>query len=264
MGRVWMKVKQDAVMKMDVPHSLNFATAMYGFWEMGAEIIPYHFLNEIYDDIARDDIVLDYIDQCREVFRKFGVEPSLPDYPDVLQSFLGRKIRYDTIDHFSSDESLWTKGYFVKPVKEKVFTGTIVHSIRDLIGCGSSYENYEVMISEPIDIAAEWRGFIRYDRPLDLRPYSLLSDNHERTSLAYHYDFAEVNRMMDAFRTWKDRPAACSMDICCTKDGRTLLVECNDAYALGCYGLNDILYAQFISARWSQLLGHEDEYDFGI
>lgn len=43
-----------------------------------------------------------------------------------------------------------------------------------------------------------------------------------------------------------------------------LLVECNDAYALGYYGLNDILYAQFISARWSQLLGHEDEYDFGI
>ena len=47
-----------------------------------------------------------------------------------------------------------------------------------------------------------------------------------------------------------------------TDDGRTLLVEFNDAYSLGCYGLNDIQYAKFISARWSQLLNREDEYKF--
>ena len=55
---------------------------------------------------------------------------------------------------------------------------------------------------------------------------------------------------------------ACSMDICYTRDGRTLLVELNDAYSLGCYGLPGVLYAKLISARWSQLLGREDEYRF--
>ena len=47
-----------------------------------------------------------------------------------------------------------------------------------------------------------------------------------------------------------------------TKDGRTLLVELNDAYSLGCYGLPSVSYAKLISARWSQLLDVKDEYKF--
>ena len=46
-------------MKMDIPHSYNFANAMYGFRELRAEIIPYHVLDEVYDSIEREDIVLD-------------------------------------------------------------------------------------------------------------------------------------------------------------------------------------------------------------
>lgn len=47
-----------------------------------------------------------------------------------------------------------------------------------------------------------------------------------------------------------------------TYHGRILLVELNDAYSLGCYGLPGVLYAKLISVRWSQLLGREDEYRF--
>ena len=43
---------------------------------------------------------------------------------------------------------------------------------------------------------------------------------------------------------------------------RTLLVEMNDTYALGCYGLPSLFYAKLISARWSQLLNRKDEYHF--
>ena len=78
----------------------------------------------------------------------------------------------------------------------------------------------------------------------------------------YHYDAQVLNSMMESFVSWEDRPMACSMDICVTKDGRTLLVEFNDAYSLGAYGLADIYYAKLISARWSQLLGVKDEYHF--
>lgn len=69
MGRVFVKYRYDAGNNMEILHSLNFATAMYGFQQMGAEIIPYHYLDEIYDGIERNDIVLDYIDQCNQVFQ---------------------------------------------------------------------------------------------------------------------------------------------------------------------------------------------------
>lgn len=77
------------------------------------------------------------------------------------------------------------------------------------------------------------------------------------------FQFSNNNtNMIEDFKKWEGRPNACSMDICYTKDGRTLLVEMNDAYALGCYGLEKVMYARFISARWSQLLQREDEYRF--
>ena len=204
---------------------------------------------------------IDYIDQCNTIFAKFGVTPSIPDYPSVLKPFLGRDIWTDTIDSISSDKEKWSSGWFVKPKRNKAFTGKIISSISDLMGCGNHSENYEVICSDPIDIVAEWRGFILYDKLVDLRPYGLLLDK-ARDSWKYHYDEKVVDDMMNAFVTWKDRPFACSMDICVTRDGRTLLVEFNDAYSLGCYGLPSIYYAKLISARWSQLLDRPDEFNF--
>ena len=118
-----------------------------------------------------------------------------------------------------------------------------------------------MLVSEPLNILAEWRGFITYDTLVDLRPYGMLLDR-TRQSYLYHYDGSIVKKMMETFCEWEDRPAACSMDICYTKEGRTLLVEFNDAYSLGAYGLPGIAYAKLISARWAQLLDREDEYHF--
>lgn len=261
MGKVYLKTKFDNEMKMEIPHSVNIANAMYGFRDMGAEIIPYHNIDEIYDRVNREDIVLDYIGQCNSIFSKFGVEPSIPDYPDVLKPFLGRKIWKDTINSISRSEEKWSGGYFVKPVRNKVFTGKIISSISDLVGCGNYSEDYDVLVSEPLDICAEWRCFILYDEIVDVRPYGLLLDRN-RKSYTYHYDFKVLDSMLEAFVNWDERPIACSMDICVTKDWQTLLVEINDAYALGCYGLASIFYAKLISARWSELLGVKDEYHF--
>lgn len=261
MGKVYLKTKYDCEMKMDIPHSSNIANAMYGFREMGAEIVPYHLIDDIYEIVTKEDIVLDYIEQCNIIFAKYGIVPHIPDYPDALKSFLGRKIWKDTINSISCNEKKWSAGYFVKPTRSKVFTGKIISCLTDLVGCGNHSEDYEVLVSEPLDICAEWRCFITYDKLIDVRPYGMLIDR-TRKSYMYHYDADVLTSMMQAFVNWEERPAACSMDICVTKDGRTLLVELNDAYALGCYGLPGIYYAKLISARWSQLLGSNDAYRF--
>ena len=261
MGKVYLKTKFDNEMKMEIPHSVNIANAMYGFRELGAEIIPYHKIDEIYDRVNREDIVLDYIDQCNSIFSKFGIEQSIPDYPKVMDKFLGRKIWKDTINSISRSEEKWSAGYFVKPVRSKAFTGKIISSISDLVGCGNYSEDYDVLVSEPLDICAEWRCFIIYDEIVDVRPYGLLLDR-SRKSYRYHYDFKALDSMMEAFISWEERPMACSLDICVTKDGQTLLVEIIDAYSLGCDGLASVFYAKLISARWSQILGVKDEYHF--
>ena len=186
MGKVYLKTKYDNEMKMEIPHNHNFASAMFGFREMAAEIVPYHLIDDIYDDFKREDIALDYIDQCNVLFNKFGVTPHIPDYPDVLKPFLGRKIWKDTINSISRDECKWSAGYFVKPIRSKAFTGKTISSIKDLMGCGNHAEDYEVLVSEALDIAAEWRCFITYDEIMDVRPYGMIIDK-SRKGYLYHY-----------------------------------------------------------------------------
>lgn len=238
-------------------HSANIAHAVMGFREMGAEIVKYKTIDEIYGTVTDEDIVLDYIAQVQTIFHKFGITSSCEDYPDALKPFMGRRIWTDTIDAINANPDKW--GVFVKPVKDKAFTGVVVNGPKDLIGCGSCYENYEVICSDVLDLKREWRGFMVYDRLVDIRPYK--GDYH------YNYNPKVVDEVVEAFLTIPDRPMGCSIDFAVAlKDGReqTVFLELNDGYALGNYGLQCLDYAKLISARWSQLFCREDVFDFRI
>lgn len=249
--KIWAKTRANGEY-----HSHNIAHAVAGFRELGAEIIKYETIDEIYQWVTKDDIVLDYIDQCLTIFDKFGKRPHLDDYPEVLKPYLGRTIWKDTINSINSNPYKW--GIFVKPIKEKAFTGKVIDGPADLVGCGSCYENYEVYCSKKLDIVREWRGFYYYDNIIDLRPYN--------GDWKYNYNPEVIESALKAFNTWEDRPVACSLDFAVikTKDGgtETIFLEANDAYALGNYGLHHIQYAKLISARWAQILDRKDEYLF--
>lgn len=265
--KVWAKIRENGEY-----HSQNISHAVFGFRELGAEIVKYTEIKEIYDWVTPDDIVLDYIDQDESIFNKFGKHPNVPDYPEIMKSFLSRRIWKDTINSIAQSEEKWSVGNFVKPVKNKVFTGKIISSIADLVGCGCSSENYEVYVSETLNIKAEWRCFILYDNILDIRPYGANVLSGRNDSWKFHYDYKVVEQMIEKFRQWDDRPVACSMDIAVIdiesaeqfNDPRykTVLIEFNDAYALGNYGLHHLAYAKLISARWSQIMDRPDEFNF--
>ena len=111
--KIWAKTRANGEY-----HSHNIAHAVMGFRELGAEIIKYETIDEIYQWVTRDDIVLDYIDQCLTIFDKFGKRPHVEDYPIALRPFLGRTIWWDNINSINNNPDKW--GIFVKPIKEKV------------------------------------------------------------------------------------------------------------------------------------------------
>ena len=75
-----------------------------------------------------------------------------------------------------------------------------------------------------------------------------------------HFDPRVVEQALAAYLP--EAPAAFSLDIGCTAAGKTVVVEVNDGYALGSYGLMPLAYAKFLSARWAQLTGSVDYCDF--
>ena len=116
---------------------------------------------------------------------------------------------------------------------------------------GSCYDNYEVICSELIDIRAEWRVFVRYGNIVDVRGY--------KGDWKLHYDSAIIERCVASYYS---QTAAFAMDMGMISDGRTVLIEINDGFSVGAYGLFHIDYAKFLATRWAELTGIDDEYDF--
>lgn len=236
--------------KNQIPHNYNFMNAYQGFREMGFEIVRFCDKEKLRES-DREDVVVGYVDTVRERLYDFGFLTPEIDYPDELQKYLGRKIRKTTMNEVSDDPTKWP--VFVKPIEDKQFTGVVVHSPKDLIGCGIPGVNQDVYCSEVVDFAAEWRCFVRYGKILSVRPY--------KGDWRKQYDHRVIE---NALKDFSSAPAGYAADFGITHDGRTLLVEINDGYSLGCYGLLHIDYAKLLSARWAELTSTKDECAFDI
>lgn len=229
-------------------HNDNFFKAYLGFHEMGLETITF-FNNKELQESSLEDVVVGYVGTVRSRLYDFGIITLEMDYPQELTKYLGRKIWMSKIDTINSNPALWP--VFVKSVEDKKFTGIVVRSAKDLIGCGSCYENADCLCSEIVNFVAEWRVFVRYGKILDVRPY--------KGDWRVHYDSPVIE---NAVNEYVSTPAAYAIDFGVTDDGRTLLIEGNDGYALGSYGLFYPDYAKLLSARWAELTGTADECDF--
>ncbi len=227
--------------------SINFYAAETAFIQMGFEMLEY---NEA-EQIQESNIAVGRIRFIYELLTKQGIPiPSPLDYPDALKAFLGRNIWESTINTISNQPDNWN--VFVKPKGlTKKFTGKLIQNTSDLIGMGDRTVDTPVWVSEPVNFLAEWRVFIRYGRILGVRPY--------KGDWRCQYDAAVIQKAVDAYIY---APNGYALDFGLTSDGRTLLVEANDGYALGFYGLFYIDYAKLLSARWAQLTGQEDLCNF--
>ncbi|TVX96238.1 ATP-grasp domain-containing protein [Cohnella terricola] len=226
----------------------NFYAAYDGFKQMGFEICYFQDINEL-PKHQKEDIVVGYVDDVRNILRHYEIVAPELDYPEELTSYLGRKVWKSRLSIVANNPENWN--VFVKPVEDKKFTGTVVRSTKDLVGCGTYGEDPEIFCSEVVKLVAEWRCFVRYGNILDVRRY--------RGDWRNHFDPRIVQDIVNQFKT---APNGYSVDIGLTDKGETLLIEINDGYALGHYGLNSLDYAKLLSARWSELTKTIDECDF--
>ena len=179
--------------------------------------------------------------------KDFGIDCTAINYLKELEKYLRRKIGKSTINEIANAPTSWP--VFVKSVEGKKLSGRIIESIHDLVGCGCWDGNYEVLCSEPVGFIAEWRVFVRYGKVLDVRLY--------KGDWKVHYNPSIIE---NAIKDYVNAPNAYGIDLGVTSDGDTLLVEVNDGYVLGCYGLFPDLYAKLIITRWAELTDTLDEH----
>lgn len=231
-----------------MPFNINAFSAMKGFEQMGMETILFSSLEEL-REVPLSGLVVGGVGRVKAFLEQRGVIVADIDYPEQLNGFYGRRIWPSTTSRLLAQNP--AQPVFVKPRKGKLFNGFVYTSGRDLIGRISPNQNLEIYCSDVLAIEEEWRCFVKYGRILDVRRYT--------GKIGLTYDYRMVQRMVDQY---SECPAGYALDIGATERGETVIVEVNDGYSLGSYGLDPLLYAKLLSARWSELTGGVDECDF--
>lgn len=241
--------------KGDFP-SVNFYSAWAGFRELGAEIV--RFEPGAFDALALapDTIVIGGIGFTRRALMRLGAAPpELPDVPEALTRFARRRVGVCPIGAVraaplvSGMTDQFVRPRFIKPLASapKQFTGHVVRSARDLVLTADLPDGTLVQDSDVVAFTHEARAFIRQGEIIGWKPYRGAPGG-----------WPEVAVVRDCITAWPEQPRAWSADVGLLETGETALVEVNDAYALGCYGLEPVRYAAMIAERWYELVGRPD------
>ena len=187
------------------------------------------------------------------VLKRLGMSAPADCYPAALRSYLGRAIWETTVGVLlargAQDE--WTP-VFIKPrVRTKLFTGCVLRTPYDGLLLEGYSPHTALYASEVVHWRAEFRVFVQGGAIAGIRHYAGDADASLNHSL-----LASAVADMEASPA---RTAAYALDFGVLEDGRTALVEWNDAFALGSYGWEAEAYTGFLMARWNELaqtIGH--------
>lgn len=226
-------------------------SAMKGFALLGIETAPFYGFGDIETiDLQEDTIVCGYVGDVRRAFKRLNC-PELAniDYPKELHDYLGRNVWAAKLGdiRFSTDR------VFIKPQKQKEFTGFVyTNTASDRLRLVSVHDDADIWVSDIVNFVSEYRVFVMYGLPVGIRWYK--GDPFVKPEKSVIKEAVE-RWTMDGDFVRNDVPHACTLDFGVTKDGKTLLIEANDGFAFGGYGLGSITYARMLDARWRQVVG---------
>lgn len=233
--------------------SVNGYVAAAGFSARGYKVVWFEmagivdFPEGVKPFEGRDDIVFGSVQATRIALKSLGVAaPANIDIPDSLFCYTGRKIWKTTLGEIRAGR----EPTFIKPLHEhKKFPG---HVVRPLVGQYTSFLRTErfpdeepILAQAVVQFDSEWRVFVLRGEIVGIGHYNgdpLLMPDPER-----------IEEMVKAYH---DAPVAYGLDVgrAAGRDTETNLVEVNDAFALGSYGLAAHLYSAMIEARWDEMV----------
>jgi hypothetical protein len=233
-----------------VPSDEAFSKAWHGFRKRG---IPCELFDseQIYQrqlPLARDTLVAGGLRVVEGAFRAIDVEvPVADNLPACLARYLGRKVWTSTWGELRRQyaKNGPSEPLFVKPLRQnKGFPAIAVFDAADISATSHLADSQEVLVAEYVVFESEWRCYVCHGQVLELCHYQ---------GEPFCYPDAKViqNAITDFGRL---APAGYGIDFGVLTDGRTVLVEVNDGYSLGSYGLNSVEYSELLEARWVQLV----------
>lgn len=198
--------------------------------------------------LTRETLVAGAIRIVESALAKVGGRVPIADnLPACLVKYRGRKVWPSTWGELRAKygKNGPPAPLFVKPAKRnKGFPSMALYNADDMQSAASLPDTHEVLVAEYVLFASEWRCFVCQGQILELC--------HYMGDMFCFPDPKVIHAALEDFGA--DAPAGYAIDFGVLSDGRTVLVEVNDGYSLGSYGLNSVEYSTLLEARWLELV----------
>lgn len=226
-------------------------SAYFGFRTKQANIMFFENIDEV--PVSTYNIIVGSIENTNTYLGKLGLPPKMAlNIPKELEYFTGRKIEYMTMKEFREDKR---EPIFVKSNgRAKAFGAGVVSKFSSKKYMFNDVPDDEIMlVSEVVDFVSEYRCYVIKNELKGIKHYN-----------GDFRVFPNVCVIDEAISTYKSAPSGYSIDFGVTSDGRTLLIECNDGFSLGNYGLDHVTYSTLLSTRWLELVSELRNLTFNV
>jgi hypothetical protein len=219
------------------------AIAYCGLKELDAEItLRDNWLGLSAQDFELYSVCIGGVQSCRTALFRMGLRDfDIACYPKELEIFMGRSVDISTIGKVIH-RSIYSVPKFIKPVLPKKFTAFLTSDENAYSNLYNVEYDEKVYISDIVEFISEWRVYVKYNEIMNICNYS-----------GNPIVFPNVSIIRDMISCWKG-PCCYALDVGIVGD-QTSLVEVNDFYSIGNYGLFPTEYVKMLTLRWSELRG---------
>jgi hypothetical protein len=225
--------------------NINYYNAALGFEELGRDVVLVEQTELEAMDTSRDTLLVGEIPVMLAAFSRRGIAyQSLSYIPDVLLPLAGRRIWRSTLGEARNSVNAG-QAFFAKPLEgtPRFFKGQVLRSFRDLIRTAHCDAQTPVWCSELVDFVSEYRVFVCQGEIVGMKHYS-----------GDFRIFLDWPTVANAVACLHPAPAGFAVDFGVTSAHTTQIVEQNDGFSLGSYGLHHVAYAKLLEARWNEIV----------
>jgi len=196
----------------------------------------------------KHDVIIGSVQASIEFFKACGIEtPKYLGYPEELnkREYMYREIITSTFSNFYNSAERYP--YFIKPKNDvKLFTGEVVTNSNDVINLKEFNEisdETEIYISDVVPgIVSEYRCFVHEEKLVGIQHY-----------LGDFKVYPQIKMVEDMIKDYKSANCAYTLDVGVGESGLTLLIEVNDMWAIGSYGMDAKTYALMCVRRMREI-----------
>lgn len=248
MEKVFVQMKQGFPVNEDIQKAID------GFEYLGYEptqVTMETMLSGALDYVCKKYPVVGSIDFMKSLFKRLGKLPEPIDFPEFIlnNNKLNREVSKTTLDNVLTVLNLESftgrdTKLFVKPVETKLFDGILIGTLpSELHYFHNIKRDTPVWVSEKIDIASEYRVYVHNGKMLYACNYS--------GDFKISPDYSYVESLI---KDYKSAPISYTIDVAIMKSGINTVVEFNDFWAIGGYGIAPWDYALMLKDRYFEIM----------